>query len=70
MQLLNNLLDDIKFNTNKETARYGKYIWGRDFVRKLYPTNIFNFQCISAEWLANFEKNAFKILHSAYILLS
>ena len=34
------------------------------------PPNIFNSQCISAEWPVIFEKNAFEILRSPYILLS
>ena len=32
--------------------------------------NIFNSECISAEWPLSFEKNIFEILHSAYMLLS
>ena len=37
---------------------------------KVVPTpNIFNSQYISAEWPVNFEKNAFEILHSVYILV-
>ena len=35
---------------------------------KLVPPNIFNSQCISVEWPVSFEKNAFEILHLAYIL--
>ena len=34
------------------------------------PPNIFNSQCISAEWPVIFEKNIFEILRSPYILLS
>ena len=34
------------------------------------PPNILNRQYISAEWPVSFEKNAFEIFHSAYILLS
>ena len=37
---------------------------------KVVPPTIFNSQSISAEWPVNFEKNAFEILHSPYILLS
>ena len=33
------------------------------------PPNIFNSECISAKWPVSFEKNAFEILHSAYMLL-
>ena len=32
------------------------------------PPNIFNSQCINAEWPVSFQKTAFEISHSAYIL--
>ena len=34
------------------------------------PPNIFNSKCISAKWPVSFEKNAFEILRSSYMLLS
>ena len=34
------------------------------------PPNIFNSECISAEWPVSFEKNTFEILHPAHMLLS
>ena len=34
------------------------------------PPNIFNSQCISAEWPVSFEKNDFEILRLVYTLLS
>ena len=37
---------------------------------KVVPPNIFNCQCISAEWPVIFEKNAFEILRSPYVLLN
>ena len=36
---------------------------------KVVPHNIFNSQCISAEWPVSSEKNAFEILRLRYILL-
>ena len=39
-------------------------------VKVVPPPNIFHSQCISAEWAVIFEKNAFEILRSPYVLLS
>ena len=39
-------------------------------VKVVPPPNIFNSECISAEWPVSFEKNAFEILHLAYMPLN
>ena len=43
---------------------------GTRLQEKAVHPNKFISECISAEWPVSFEKNAFEILHSAYMLLS
>ena len=45
------------------------YLGMRLRVKVVLP-NIFNSECISAEWPIRFEQNAFEILHTTYIQLS
>ena len=60
----------VKINLQGDGTTWEIHLGTKLHVKVIPPPNIFNSQCISAEWPVSFEKNAFEILHSPYILLS